>query len=75
MDAHRIIPMPEIRNNPFNFYRESLAKTLFEQTHLVWSQEEVNKHWADPEYQAEVNQYRNLAKISIDFLLPIFEGF
>ncbi len=75
MDAHRIMPMPEIRDNPFGCFLEQLAKTLFEQTHLVWSQEEVDKHWADPEYKAEVNQYRNLAKISIDFLLPLLERF
>lgn len=73
--ARRVYVQCARLNNPLNIYLEQLAKTLFEQTHLIWTQEEVDKHWVDPEYKAEIDQYRYLAKVSLDFLLPILERF
>lgn len=71
VNAQRVSALLAQPNSPLNKYVESLAKTLFEQTHLIWTQQEVDKHWVDPEYQAEIRQYRYLAQISLDFLFHV----
>ncbi len=73
VNAQVVSVLPAQRNNPLRVYQEQLAKTLFEQTHLVWTREEIDEHWSNVLNLAEVSQYRYLAQISIDFLFPRME--
>jgi hypothetical protein len=72
-EEHRIMPLVHFTQNPYNIQQEKLAKVLFEQSHWVWSQEEVDKHWLDPLYVAEINQYRLLAQTAIDYLWSVIK--
>lgn len=61
-------------SEPFAFLVKPLARHLFEQNHLIWTPEEVEAYWRNADNQLIVQQYEYLARIALNYLLPILAG-